>query len=149
MQLQDIKTSENWEVIAESKTMLFAYHNKEQYLLIKYLGGITPSNEYRETSLTALEGIRKYKPKLWLLDQREMNIHPKDVEWLFSEWRPKMVEIVGAGRKSAIIPAKNLFGEFATKQQNQKLSQEHDENELEVRFFSNPEEGLNWLLGTE
>ncbi len=137
--------NKDYEVIYDGNTMQFLYHKLHNSIELTFKGGVTRSEEYRAASQAALKYATQYQVKIWLLDQKEMNVHPNDLQWLFQEWQPELSRKVGGGRRSAVIVAKNLYGEYATKWENQRIDAESDESIRIVKFFETREEAKEWL----
>lgn len=138
--------TENQRKLHIGKTVDLYYYPQEKFIEVNYKGGVTQSEEFREINESNLKYSSEFQVKKWLIDQIEMSIHPNDQKWFFEDFQPRFNEAIGKGRKSAILPAKNLFSEFSVKQENQKLMEKNDPEIMMVKFFKNREEALEWLL---
>jgi hypothetical protein len=131
------------QTIFKGTTVEVLFNDDKQIIEISYSGNITKSEEFREGVLKSGEFAIANKVILWLLDQRNMNVHPNDHIWFFNEWQPAFDKAMPGGRKIAIIPAKNLFTEFSIKMENQKIEKA---GKMSVKYFFDINEAKEWLL---
>ncbi len=131
------------QTIFKGTTIEVLFNDDNQMIETSYFGNITKSEEFRTAVSKAGEFAIANRIILWLLDQRNMNLHPSDHKWFFTEWQPAFDKAMPDSRKVAIIPAKNLFSEFSIKIANSKLEKSGN---MSVKYFSNKEDAKNWLL---
>ncbi|WP_250631855.1 hypothetical protein [Rhodoflexus caldus] len=131
------------QTIFKGATVEVLFNDDNQMIEISYFGNITKSEEFRTGVLKSGEFAITHKVILWLLDQRNMNVHPNDHTWFFTEWQPAFDKAMPGGRKIAIIPAKNLFSEFSIKMENQRIEKTGN---MSVKYFFDKEEAKKWLL---
>jgi len=131
------------QIIFKGDTIECLLDQKSQIIEISYFGNLTKSEDFREAANKSGSFAISNSITLWLLDQHNMNVHPKDLRWFYQEWQPNFDKAMPKSRKVAIIPAKNLFSEFYIKQQNQKLE---GIGNFSIKYFSSKEEARKWLL---
>jgi hypothetical protein len=132
-------------IIFKGATIEALLHNQEQYLEITFTGGMTQSAEYQTVCNQCLAMAKEKNIRKWFIDQTLMNIHPRDLQWLFEDWVPRLIKEVGAWRTTATVLSKNLFGEFMTKQ-NISHNVMKDAEHANAGFFKSREEAIDWLL---
>ncbi len=102
------------------------------------------NQDYRDLWNLILPMAEKYRITRWLLDQREMGpMMPADMQWVVDDWYPRSVKKLGKHRRSAIVVSKNIFGELTVKKGISGLKETQD---LESRFFDDPDSARQWLL---
>jgi hypothetical protein len=102
------------------------------------------NQDYRDLWDKILPIAEKYHITRWLLDQREMGpMMPADMQWVVEDWYPRSVKKLGKHRRSAIVVSKNIFGELTVKKGINGLKETQD---LESRFFDDPDAARQWLL---
>ncbi|MCS6821209.1 MAG: hypothetical protein NZ551_04990 [Microscillaceae bacterium] len=107
----------------------------------------TPSPEYRNILNKALEIMDAYYVKKWIFDQREAGvIAPDDIKWVVNDWTPRVVQKLGKNIYSAVILAKNIFGEVSLKNLVAGTQKQKDtQGAIETRYFDTVEEAEKWL----
>ncbi|MCS6967938.1 MAG: STAS/SEC14 domain-containing protein [Cytophagales bacterium] len=131
------------EIIFKGTTLQICFEPQSEIIAVSYFGIITKSEEFKAATCKAGEFAIAHKVRRWLLDQRNMNLHPHDHQWFYQHWQPSFDKAMPCSRKVAIIPAKNLFSEFSVKIENQRLAQSGN---LQVRYFTTLEDARAWLL---
>lgn len=134
--------------IFKGRTVKALLHFKDLFIEITYTGSPTSSEEYKDVCNTALNYAIQYNVHKWFIDQVLMNVHPNEINWLFTDWVPRLIKALGEKRTTATVLSKNLFGEFVTKQQISKNTLESHGN-ANAGFFKSREEALEWLLNDE
>jgi hypothetical protein len=102
----------------------------------------TPTQEYHEALEKALDLMHKYKARRWIFDQRNAEvISVADQRWVVDDWTPRVIQAVGLKPKSAVILAKNIFGEMGIRN---LVDATHDE--VITKYFQEMESAKKWLL---
>lgn len=133
------------QTIFKGATVQVDFDEEKHMIEIAYFGSITKSEDFRTAVLKSGEFAIAHKVILWLLDQRNMNLHPNDHAWFFKEWQPAFDKAMPGGRKIAIIPAKNLFSEFSIKMENSKLEKSGN---MSVKYFFDKDQARKWLAAS-
>lgn len=116
------------------------YYPDSHILHLTWLS-FTPSQEYHQALEKALEMMKEHQVKRWIFDQRNAEvISPQDQKWVTENWTPRVIQAVGKGAKSAVILAKNIFGELSIR----NLVDTTKEN-VETRYFQDIESAKEWL----
>lgn len=131
------------QTIFKSATVEALFDREAQMICITYFGTLTKSEDFRTATVRAGEFAVQHKIVKWLIDQRNMNVHPNDHAWFYNEWQPAFEKAMPGGRKVALIPAKNLFSEYAVKMENLRLIKSGNTN---IQYFNNCEDAREWLL---
>jgi ubiquinone/menaquinone biosynthesis C-methylase UbiE len=118
------------------------YHEETHILHLTWVS-FTPTKEYREALEQALKLMQKHHVNHWIFDQRNAEvISPQDQKWVVEDWTPRVVRSVGKNNKSAVILAKNIFGELSIKNLVDTTSEV-----VETKYFQEIESAKKWLLG--
>lgn len=96
---------------------------------------------YHNFFLAGTQAMEKYHAHKWLSeDQSNVFIEKEDMEWAINDWFPKTVN---AGWKYwAIVKPKNLIGQLDI----EKLVKQYSAAGITVRYFSDPDEAMQWLI---
>lgn len=124
----------------KTEHVTITYDEASDILLLSW-HHFTPSQEYREALEKALQMMVKHKVKKWIFDQRFAEvISPSDQQWVVEDWTPRVISKVGKGARSAVILAKNIFGELGIK----KLVDTTREA-VTTKYFETVDNAKKWL----
>jgi hypothetical protein len=86
--------------------------------------------------------MKKNKAQKWLSDDRKNTlISQEDLNWTRDVWSPSA--ITAGWRYWALLPPEKAAGKL---NMNRILKYYADNTDVTVKIFSNPDEGLKWLI---
>ncbi|MGD1839582.1 MAG: hypothetical protein ACFB0B_01585 [Thermonemataceae bacterium] len=130
-------TIEKDRVILQGETISIIFHEEAAYIEVVFQG-ITHSQEYRVALDVALKLAKGYEITQWLFDQREMNVHPVDLQWAEKVWVPRSYELLGKAQRQAYVVSQEVFEQFSA-----QIDQHHKEPEIAI--FRETEPAYAWI----
>jgi hypothetical protein len=131
----------------QTKHASIVYHADKHILQLTWYN-FTPSPEYRNILNKALEIMDACYAKKWIFDQRDAGvIAPDDIKWVVEDWTPRVVQALGKNIYSAVILAKNIFGEVSLKNLVSNTQKQKDtQGAIETRYFDSILAAEQWLM---
>lgn len=120
------------EWLADKKIVVLAQfgHNRGDFL--------------KDSLNKGLECLIKNKAVKWLSDNRKLGFHkPEDAEWVNNDWTPRAIK--SGWKKWALIQPESAVSNLNMKQFVEFFKQ----NGIEVKVFSDYEQGMSWLETAE
>ena len=98
---------------------------------------------FKKEMLQQAEFYRQYKPKLMLIDARNLKYYIDHDTQLWINQNAVMPLIQGGCKKLAMVLPPEVIAKISLQQ---TMSESVAQN-LETKYFEDPEDALNWLLG--
>jgi hypothetical protein len=127
------------EIILENENITIWYYNSKK-IVHHQIYKFTEGKEFRN-ALNTIAGIFETKGATKYLsdDRKNTVINRDDMEWLKTEWRPRVTK-TGWEYWGIVLP-----DEFAGKIVMETIINEYFNFDITLQLFINPDEALSWL----
>ena len=140
--IEDSSALVETETLFDSKLSI-AYNDATETLEVRWVGCVS-SYEVREAYNLMMDYVQQHKPVKWLLDFQERDrIRRHDQRWVFSNFFPEALRIVGEDIFVAVILPIGASHELVHELDGDELIQ--DENFMIINHFIYKEAALRWL----
>jgi hypothetical protein len=113
----------------------------EQGIIHSYMKGFCHGVHYRDALTKGMEAMKAHKASKWLSDNLLGGPVPReDEEWGAKFWMPA-TKASGWKHWGVVLPEK-VIGQISHK----RLLKKYDNLGVNLRFFSDPDEAMRWLV---